>query len=167
MTLQRQREKRKRRRGGGDVSDIEQPGIVQRLSQEAHDVHIGDLKARTASDDDVGSGSELEGSGSELDLSPKDTAYSPSKGAEEKKEDGAHCKRFDEGSHSDSSQMDEASSSELPAAKEHAVIIPEHEEHDGNNGMLSNSGILSDSEQKPTALENQEKQDLLQKNKTE
>jgi len=185
MRLQKQRQSRKQRRGGGDVSAMDkQPQIVQRLSMEAQRVSIDALQSRTGGkgtaadhseldDDDNDSGSELNLSADadhqsapliaangdkepDLHFEPKspsepDLNFKPKEAAEEKKEEDADCRRYDEGSHSESSQM-HSTSSDLPEAKEHRVILPDDvpSEHALNRKDAENE------------IEN-EHQDLLQK----
>ena len=181
MRLQKQRESRKRRRGGGDVSSMDkQPAIVQRLSMEAQNASVEDIKLRTnIVDDHKDSDNDLQ-SGSELDLCPEsehqsaplispnggdleaDLHFEPKSPSEvaadkEKKEEDADCGRYDEGSHSESSQM-HSSSSDLPNGhnnKEHGVILPEDPLPDpmpDDVGKEDQDLLQKDSEHKPKAL---------------
>ena len=77
MTLQKQREKRKNRRGGGNVSDMKQPAIVQRLSKSVQSTSIDSqsLKVRTMSDHKESDTAD-EDSESELEIKPVITASS-------------------------------------------------------------------------------------------
>ena len=168
---------------------MEQPAIVQRLSQEAHNADIQSLKHRTMSDqkedDDVDSESELDLTSKpeepDLNFEPKtpDDAQSPStdeinfkpkspSNDEEKKEDDldANCKRYDEGSHSESSQMhDDESSSDLPNGKheDHELVIPEDMESNDNVVPNGNVGAALTEDLEANIDDENENQDLLQK----
>ena len=189
MMLNKQRRDRKKRRGGGDVSAMDQqPAIVQRLSMEAQSVNVDALKNRDdhkEEDEDSESRSDLmiddvDANGPDLNFEPKSPSEpdigpqspsepdlhfepkSPSDGDAEKKEEDldADCKRYDEGSHSESSQMhdddDESSSdpmngADLPNGKEHEAASKD----DGsNNELIANGDNV-----------NEENKDLLQDEK--
>merc|ERR1712045_220981 len=73
MGLHKNRKRRKQRRGGGDVSLMDsQPAIVQRLSQEAQDVSVENLKSRSNLDHESSTSDlALENGGPDLHFQPK------------------------------------------------------------------------------------------------
>ena len=131
MCLQRQRRTRR------DVSEMEQPIFIQRLSQTSA---IGSPSPSGSGAFDVPTNTSSPKQGKQAALNEmyakkveRDKAKQPdAEEEEEKKEDGdgAHeeCNAYDEGSHSSSSEVDEEPSSLLPNGKQHEAVPPTDDE---------------------------------------